>query len=167
MRLIMLTILPFLAIFLQSTIFASLNIAGTVPDIMLIFITFFALLNGPNKGTVYGILCGLLEDLYVGRVIGINALSKGIVAYTVGKLQGNVFKENILVGILMSIIATLINSVLVLLITFISLKFMSFDQQTFTNILYQTIYNSVIAIPIYVWYYNSTRRGWLKESRDL
>lgn len=162
MRLVILIILPFLAIFLQSTIFAGLSIKGTVPDIMLIFVAFFALLNGPNRGTVYGLLCGLLEDLYIGRIIGINALSKGLVAYIIGKLQGNVFQENILVGILMAVIATLINAVLVLVITAISLQTLIIDSAILFSILYQTIYNSVIAIPIYVWYYNSTKNGWLK-----
>jgi rod shape-determining protein MreD len=159
--------LPFLAIFLQSTLFAGISMKGTVPDIVLIFITFFALLNGSRKGTIYGVLCGLFEDLYMGRVIGINALSKGLVAFIVGKLQGNVFKENILVGIMMAVIATLINSVLVILITAISLKLINFDMQIMISVFYQTIYNSIIAIPIYVWYYNSTRSGWLKESREL
>jgi rod shape-determining protein MreD len=134
---------------------------------MLLFVTFFALLNGPNRGTIYGILCGLLEDLYMGRVIGINALSKGLVAYIVGKLQGNVFKENILVGIMMAVMATLLNAVLVLLIASVSIQVLSIDRSILISVLYQTIYNSVIAIPVYVWYYKSSRNGWLKESRDL
>jgi rod shape-determining protein MreD len=162
-RLIILILLPFLAIFLQSTIFATLSIRETIPDIVLIFVCFFALLNGPERGMKYGFLCGLLEDIYLGRVIGINALSKAVVAYIVGKLQGIVFKENILVGVLVTILATLINALLILLITLINMKAFGFDHFILTSIVTQIIYNSVVSIPIYFWYYNSAYHGWLKD----
>ena len=65
---------------------------------VLVLVIFYAIFNGANRGTVYGVMCGLLEDLYMGRFIGINAISKGVTAYVIGRLQGNVFKENLMIG---------------------------------------------------------------------
>ena len=105
MRILVLILLPWLAIFLQSTIFSFYTIKGTTPDLVLVFVTFFALFNTAKKGSGYAFFCGLLEDLYMGRFIGLNALSKGLTAYIVGKVQGNVFKENIFVGVLGVLVA--------------------------------------------------------------
>ena len=55
---------------------------------------------GRGLGTIYGLLCGSLEDLYLGRFIGVNALSKAFTAYLVGHFQDRVFKENILVALI-------------------------------------------------------------------
>lgn len=167
MRYVMLTLLPFLAIFLQSTIFSNYSINGTVPDVVLIFVTFYALLNGPNKGTFYGIACGLLEDLYLGRFVGIDAISKGLVAYFIGKLQGNVFKENILVAVMVVVLATVLNAGLVSLVMAISMQVFYIDLLVAKSIVYQVLYNGALTAPLYIWYYNSSRNGWLKEIRDV
>jgi rod shape-determining protein MreD len=133
---------------------------------VLVFVIFFALLNGENRGTFYGLFCGLLEDLYTGRIIGTNAISKAITAFIVGKLQGNVFKENVLVGVTAVAIGTMINSALFLVLAVISLQNFSVNKYVFTKVLFQIIYNTIITAPIYIWYYRSSRRGLLKETGD-
>jgi rod shape-determining protein MreD len=162
LRILVLILLPWLAIFLQSTIFSFCNIKGTTPDLVLVFVTFFALFNEPGKGSFYAFFCGLLEDLYMGRFIGLNALSKGLTAYIVGRFQGSVFKENIFVGVIGVLIATVINSIFLFLLSVIVFEVFHIDIGMLYSILYQSIYNAVIAIPLYIWYYNSSKNGVLK-----
>lgn len=162
MRFLILFLLPYLALFLQSTLFNAYSIKGTIPDLVLIFVVFFALLNGAGKGTVYGFLCGLLEDLYVGRFIGLNALSKAITAYIVGRLQENVFKDNLLVAVVGVLVSTLINSVFLLIFSFMVTKINLFDIHIAFSLGFQCIYNMLLAAPLYVWYYNSSWDGLLK-----
>lgn len=164
MRYFILALMPFLALFLQTTIFRSLSIQGAVPDMVLVLVIFYAIFNGANKGTVYGVMCGLLEDLYVGRFIGINSISKGITAFIIGRLQGNVFKENIMVGILGVIGGTFINSVLLFILSLISFEVFNLDNSIFMNLFYEGVYNTLIGIPIYIWYYRSNTRGLLKKA---
>jgi rod shape-determining protein MreD len=163
MRYFMLAFLPFLALFLQSTIFSSFRINDAIPDMVLVLVIFHALLNGERKGTVYGVMCGLLEDLYIGRFIGINSISKGITAYIIGRLQGGVYKENLIVGVLGVIGGTLLNSGLLLILSLTSFEVFNLDSSIFINMVYQGIYNTLIAIPMYVWYYRSSSRGLLRE----
>ena len=162
MRYLILTILPFLSIFLQSTFFSNYSIKGTVPDLVLVFVVFFALLNGAGKGTTYALLCGLLEDLYIGRFIGLNVISKGLTAYIVGKLQGNVFKEYLLVGVAGVIIGSIINNVLLLILSIATFEVFNFDQSILIGIFYQTFYNTMISAPLYIWYYRSHNMGLLR-----
>ena len=166
MRYILLAILPFLAIFLQSTFFRAYTINGAVPDMVLVFVIFYALLNGGNKGAVYGFFCGLLEDLYMGRFIGINAISKAITAYIVGRLQGRVFEENVAVGIIGVILGSVINGSLLFILALIFFDIFHIDRTIIINIFFQTCYNTLITTPIYIWYYQSSKRGLLKETGE-
>ena len=163
MRYFMLAFLPFLALFLQSTVFRAFSINSAIPDMVLVLVIFYALFNGDRKGTVYGVMCGLLEDLYIGRFIGINSISKGITAYIVGRLQGNVFKENLIVGIIGVIGGTVLNSGLLFILSLSSFEVFNLDHSIFIDMVYQGVYNTLIAIPMYVWYYHSSNRGLLRE----
>ena len=166
MRFIILALLTFLGLFLQTTFFGAFTIRGAIPDMLLVLVIFYALFNGANKGIIYGVICGLLEDLYIGRFIGVNSISKGITAYIVGRLQGNVFKENLLVGIISVVGGTLLNSLIILVLSMKSIVVSNLDQSILLNILYQGIYNTLIAIPMYIWYYRSSNRGILKKTGE-
>jgi rod shape-determining protein MreD len=165
-RQIVLALLPIISLFLQTTIFGTYSIKGTVPDLILVFVVFYALFNGSSKGAMYGLMCGLLEDLYMGRFIGLNALSKALVALTVSKLQGKVFRENILVGVFAVMFATLLNSLIMGLIALASFQIFNLNMSILNSILYQTCYNTILAIPFYIWYYHSNRTGLLHLSGD-
>lgn len=166
MRQLILALLPITALYLQSTFFSTYSIKGTVPDVILIFVVFYALFNGSSKGAMYGLICGLLEDLYMGRFIGLNALSKAIVAYTVSRLQGNVFRENVMVGVVTVMLSTLLNCLILGLIALASFKVFNINSSILISVFYQTCYNTILAIPLYIWYYNSNRTGMLRATGD-
>jgi len=166
LRFILLALLPLLSIFLQSTLFASYSIKGVVPDMVLVFVIFYALLNGADKGARYGIVCGLLEDLYTGRFIGMNAISKAATAYIIGKLQHRVFAENVAVGVISVIIGSLLNALLMFMLAFAYFAVFNIDRSLFINVIYQVFYNVLLTTPIYIWYYQSSKRGLLKETGE-
>ena len=161
MRLFILILLPILSIFLQSSVFSYFSIYGVFPDILLIFVVFYALLYKISAATTYGFLCGLLEDLFVGSMIGANALAKGVAAYVISRLQVQVFKENLLVGVLGVFIATFINSLIIILISLAAGKNILFNNALLWGVSFQTLYNIVLAAPAYLIYHNSSRNGWL------
>ncbi|MDD3853594.1 MAG: rod shape-determining protein MreD [Syntrophomonadaceae bacterium] len=161
-RYVILALLPFLAIFFQSTLFSFYSIRGTIPDLVLMFVVFFALINGERRGTIYGFLCGLLEDLYMGRLIGLNALCKAIVGYSLGKMQGNVFKENMLVGVLGVLAGTIINSLVMLILIVLFSGAPAIENDFFVKVLFQCLYNLLLSVPVYFWFFNSSYNGVLK-----
>jgi len=80
----------------------------------------------------------------------------------VGRVQGNVFKENMFVGVLGVIVATVLNSLFLFLISIVVFDVFHIDTGMLHHILYQALYNVIVAIPLYVWYYNSSNSGVLK-----
>ncbi|MEA1961101.1 MAG: rod shape-determining protein MreD [Bacillota bacterium] len=165
MRLLILILLPFLAIFLQSTIFHSYSIKGTVPDLVLVFVVFYAMLSASNRSVGYGFACGLLEDLYMGRMIGINALAKALIGFIIKRFQGVVFKENIWVGIIAVVIGSLVNALILFVLSFTSFTVFHVDSHMFTRVFSQTLYNSLLAAPIYVIYYRIAYSDWMRKNR--
>ena len=166
MRYLILFLLSFLALFLQTTFFWAFTIGGIIPDLMLILVVCHALFNGIYRGTIYGVLCGLLEDLYLGRFIGMNAISKGVTAYVVGRLQGNVFKENVMVGIIGVIGGTLLNFILLFVLSVLSFEKFNLDYSILLQLSYQLLYNTIMTVPLYIWYYRSSHSGWLRETEE-
>ena len=100
----------------------------------------------------------------MGRFIGLNALSKGLTAYIVGRVQGNVFKENLFVGVFAVLIATALNYLFLFLISIVVFDVFHIDTGMLHHILYQAVYNTIVAIPLYIWYFYSSNRGVLRTS---
>lgn len=166
MRYLILFLLAFLALLLQTTLFRAFTIGGIIPDLILILVVCHALFNGVYRGTIYGVLCGLLEDLYIGRFIGMNAISKGVTAYVAGRLQGNVFKENIMVGIIGVIGGTLLNFVLLFVLSVLNFAKFNLDHSILIELGYQLLYNTILTVPTYIWFYHSSHSGWLRETEE-
>ncbi|MCR4441023.1 MAG: rod shape-determining protein MreD [Peptococcaceae bacterium] len=97
---------------MQSTIFNHIALAGIKPDFVLILAIFFSILCGPRRGTIVGFLLGLLEDVYLGRFIGMNAFSKGATSFLVGWISRGAFSENLLIPIISMFAGTFFNSAL-------------------------------------------------------
>ena len=64
----------FVAALLQVTLFASLDVAGGVADVLLLSLLSIALLRGAVVGTVAGFLAGLLVDVLTLDTLGVSAL---------------------------------------------------------------------------------------------
>lgn len=162
MRWLIHILLPFLAIFLQSTFFSAYSIKGAMPDLLLVIVTFFALINEREKAPAYGFFCGLLEDLYFGRFIGMNALSKSLTAFAVSHWQGKVFRENIFVGMITVMLATIFNALVLVLLNFVRINTFNWDASLIVIVAVQLLYSGILSGPLYVWYYHSSRFGLLR-----
>ena len=75
------------ALLVQSTVLARLPLPGGVPDLLLVLVVAFALVEGPLSGTVTGFVTGLLADLGSAHALGRSALAYALVGYLAGLLQ--------------------------------------------------------------------------------
>lgn len=163
MRYLVLVVLPFASLFFETTFFYRYSIWGTVPNLIIVFVAFYALLNGSRKGMAYGFGCGLLKDLYLGRFIGLNAASMAITALIIGKWEVKVFKENFLVGLIGALTATAINSILILVFLSLSTSDVGVAKTIVVELGGQLLYNALLSVPLYIWYYKSSKRGILRS----
>ena len=94
---------------LQSSLLPWLSYHGLSTNLMLLWVVSFAFLKGHPMGVFMGFCAGLLQDLATGTFLGCNILSCMLLGYVCGRLSVHVFKEDFLLPILSSTIASVIH----------------------------------------------------------
>jgi rod shape-determining protein MreD len=97
-RFILLGIAVLASVALQATWLSMLPLpGGVVPDLVLVLVICYALLNGPKKGFLFGALAGFFVDIFSGGLIGLEMLTKTGAGYLAGLLEKKIFKESLFV----------------------------------------------------------------------
>lgn len=92
---------------LQSNLFSWFKIAGVMPNLFVIFILFIGLYSNKITGITYGIIVGLLLDLFIGKKVGITAIMLGAIAIVGVIFDKNFSKENRFTLIIMVVASTI------------------------------------------------------------
>ncbi len=72
----------------HATLTPMISVAGVTPDLPLIMVILLALRRGPEFGCVAGFVTGLLQDATGGGLIGVQALTKGLIGFGIGVAGG-------------------------------------------------------------------------------
>ncbi len=134
---------------IQFTLLQHFKIWGVIPNTALIIVVCFAILQGRKDGAIIGFFLGILQDVFVGNVIGANALSYMLVGYCMGNLEKFIFKDNFLNPVFFTAIATIIYSVLFLFILYMIDYPIHIAMLFQSSLLIEIIYNGVLAIFFY------------------
>lgn len=135
---------------LQTTLFQHIQIAGIVPNTSLIVIISFGILRGRKIASTMGLIIGLLQDIMFSNIIGVYGLLYFIMGYLFGLLNKKLFKENLFVAFVLTYSSTIILN----LILNTLLYFLGYDVSFLLTIkkafIIEGLYNSLLAIPIYM-----------------
>lgn len=134
---------------LQSTVLQHFRVFGVIPNTSLIIVVIFALLGGKYKGACTGLVAGLIQDVFFGGVIGINALIYFLIGYMVGLLDDKVFKENLILPFLTILGSTIVYNLMYYLFMIFLSRDISFTVVIKDILLKEIIYNSIISIFVY------------------
>jgi rod shape-determining protein MreD len=91
-------ILLLTALLLQTSVLEIVSVAGVKPDLIMLIVVLNGFLLGPREGAFLGYIGGIVEDLFVGEYIGLNAISKMAAGYLAGVAGERLYKENMLVA---------------------------------------------------------------------
>lgn len=86
------------SLILQATVLDYVSILGVKPDLVMLLVIFNGFLLGHREGAFLGFAGGIIEDLFAGSYIGLNALSKLAAGYLAGEAGERLYRENILVA---------------------------------------------------------------------
>lgn len=150
---------------LQATLFNHLTVAGVKPNLLLIIIVLYGLIYGKKAG-VLGFVYGLAEDLLTGRFIGFNAITKGLMGLLVGYLEPKLFKDHILVPVVVLLVGTFVYGAFAYVIgLMVGLYSISEFEAYFRIIALQSIYNGCLAPFLYGKYYAISMERFMKKLR--
>lgn len=131
------------------------------PDLVLVLVILYALLNGVRGGLAAGAIMGLLLDLLRGRVFGMNLLALALTAGAAGWLENKIFKENLLVPVVVVFIASLLHGLLMLCLGYMA--GLSNPLKTGVQIaVFEALFNIFLVPLVYRRFLVSTKRGLLR-----
>lgn len=152
MQILIIFIIIIVNFILQSTIIQNLNILGVVPNTTLIIVASISLLKGKRTGSIVGLGAGLLQDIMFSPTIGPNAFVYFFIGYFLGLSEQKIYKDSLFIPFVFTILSTLAyHGVYYILMYFlgVNIRFRFFLRDT---VLLETLYNSILALPIYKWF---------------
>lgn len=124
-----------------------------VPNPALVSVVILSIFKGRYYGAFFGLFLGLFQDLLFGDVIGIYALIYFIIGYSIDMIQIYLNKENTLIHILFTGIATIAYNFLYSIIIYFLARNITLLESLKRIISIEILYNCIIAIIIYKIFY--------------
>lgn len=87
-----------IAVFLfsaQTTWLELFSFGGVTPDLILVWVVYCGIRYSRTGGIGTGIALGLVQDSLSGGLLGVNTLSKGLIAYVFSTLKGKFYVEGV------------------------------------------------------------------------
>ena len=107
----------FLLILFQSLLSGVVTIAGIKLDLAIIILVYLALKRGRNYGLVFGFFIGFLSDVFTPETLGLGALVKCLIGFTLGSFKDNLYLESLHSKGAVIFLTLLLNDLLYYLIT--------------------------------------------------
>ena len=128
----------------QTTLGSFIRVGDIVPDIPLTVVALLALRRGPEIGCLAGFGSGLLQDALAGGLIGVQALTKALIGFTLGQIGGHLWVHEPLVQVVGLVALSIVEGIA----RFLLMQFFhfpgAFGDLMLHVILPQSLYNGVI-----------------------
>lgn len=143
-------IITFLLIYiLQSNFFSWFTIAGIKPNLIVIFVLFIGLFTNKIYGLTFGVVFGLLLDVFISKKIGVSAIMLGGVGLIGAILDKNFSKDSKITIIGMVMATTFLYELISYIINSIIFSYIWEPKEFLIKIIIEVIYNAILTIILY------------------
>lgn len=145
-------VIPLLLIIgvLQAAVVPHLALWGVFPDLPVLVVVSWSLLEGRRQGIVWGFIAGLIVDLFSGAPFGAATLSLIAVGALSGLGQATVFRTHIALPLITMFLATIVYDLLFLLVVQISGTPVAWLGSVVRIILPSAVLNTVLMPVVYL-----------------
>jgi rod shape-determining protein MreD len=105
-------LLLFILIIFQSFFSEVVAIKGIRLDLAILILVYIGLTRGPTQGAVFGFMIGILLDVFAPERLGLGALVKSLIGFTVGNFKDNLFLESLYSKGVIVFLSVVLNDVL-------------------------------------------------------
>lgn len=165
MRFIIMALILIINMLFQSTVFQYVEIMGIIPNTYLIIIISFAFMRGDIEGAVIGFAAGLLQDVFFGKYIGMNAMLGMLTGLVCGKPSEEFFRENFILPLLLTISGIFVYELLYYIFNILLLGYTDILYFIRNIILPEVVYTALISVFLYKLLY--IINSWLEEKEKI
>lgn len=108
MRYVTVGVVFFICAIIQTNIIGYIDVLNIKPNLFIVLIASFALLNGAFEGAVIGLIAGFIQDIILGNSVGGYTLLGMYLGIAVGALNKRFVKDNLFVAIPFVFLATIV-----------------------------------------------------------
>ncbi len=130
---------------LDNTIIPMISIKNIFPSTLFVFLVCYSIINGYAEGIIIGVAAGLLQDIYMPGVFGINMLVNMIIGILAAKVGESIFKEKAIIPILSTFLLSMLKSIMIYMLLILIKKSNNF----LYLIPYKGLYDMVLAVFMY------------------
>jgi rod shape-determining protein MreD len=142
-------LIVFFAAILQVTIFASIDIAGGAPDLVLVTLVAVALLRGPVIGAFSGFFAGLVVDTATLETLGLTSLVLTLAGYWIGRYGETTGRDRVHAPFLSVIVVTVLYTVGLLTLHVVLGDEVSAQRALVDSLPPAIAFNVLLAAPVY------------------
>ena len=148
------TVLAVGASLLSSTLLSWVAVAGVKPDLALVIVALMAMRRGSMSGQIAGFASGLLADTISVAPLGLTAMTRTVVGYVVGRMEGLISVDWLLLPAAVAIAATVLKALALaavgLAVPWISSRYGIGPSAFLSSFLIEAGLNAVAAPALYV-----------------
>lgn len=159
MKKAMLYITLVLLFVLQSTVNRYIDIMHIFPNFVLVFTVCYSLKSEPLKAGILGFLAGMLTDISLGRLMGLNTLLFLYTAIAVSCYGFNYLKDNIFTSAVCVFAVTFIFETVYGLLNYVLFDTASLKEIILNVVVFEAIYNMLVSFLMYGF------TGWLAREQ--
>lgn len=157
-RLLFYSFFIIIILLLQTTLLKYAAIYGVTPNILIVFVIVTALIRGNVEGGFTGFFAGLAVDMLFGSVLGFYAMLGFYLGIAAGSINRRLFRENLLVVLFFTFVYSVVYEMVVYIINTIMSGSLELLYPFTMVILPEAIYNSAVAVLIYMLMIRADRR---------
>lgn len=150
---------------LQSTLFQSFSLASISPNLLIILTSAYGFMKGKKEGMAVGFFCGLLEDIFFGRLLGMHALIYMYIGYANGYFNQIFYGEDIKLPMALISTSELAYGLGMYLIMFLMRSRFDFFYYLRRIILPELLYTIIVTLFVYRIIYMIDQK--LEKKKDL
>lgn len=148
-RCITIGIIIVICFLLQCTVFHYIELAGVVPNLLLIITMSFGLMRGRREGLLVGFFSGLLIDIFFGSVLGPYAFIYMTLGYGNGFFHRIYYVEDVLLPMIMISLNDFIYNIIIYVVFFLMRNRLDFLGYLKDVMLPEMIYTILITLFFY------------------
>ena len=149
MKKVYLCLLAIAILILENSITNYISIFGVTIDFLLIFLTIISLYLDELQSSIIGAILGLLKDISVGGIFGVNGLVYFLICYIISHSRKKIYKESKVTIFTLILATTIFSSVINILASVVVYSSFSIATLMIRSIVILPILNSIMALILY------------------